>query len=524
MIHDLNEQQCEVHKIEAGVLIIGAGIAGLVTAVKLHERGMKSVVVESGGRIQETASHVLNRVEQTGQLYAGAEQRYRCLGGTSSRWGGAMIPLLPEDMDRHTAGWAPAWHLAYERIMAQLPDIERKFRLTPGSYEDSQIIEPRGPAAEEFVARLAKWPPFRMRNVAIAFDKALRAAEGPEIWLNASVTEFAFNPAGNLCGARANSSGGRQLQISARAVVVAAGAIESTRLLLIADRQCDERLFAPDDVLGRYFNDHLSAPIADLKPKNRIALNRVVGFRFEHGTMRNLRFEMRGPARRQSSLPASFTHVAYESTGRSGFDALREVLRALQTRRPPQASDMVRTVSDLPWLLRALWWRYFHGRLLYPSNGKFTAHLVIEQRPTRENRITLSSNELDPFGLPLAKLHWKVGDDDQAAFSRIARRFFAMWRESRLKDLAELEPWDESRSHAVLQECGGIYHPSGTIRIGTDRSNGVVNADLQTFRLPNLFVVSTATFPVVGGANPTLMMMLYGNDLAERLASQKQYH
>jgi choline dehydrogenase-like flavoprotein len=524
MICDLNEQLSETHTIDAGVLIIGAGIAGLVTAVKLHERGVRSVVVESGGRVQESDSHALNRVEQTGQIYAGAEHRFRCLGGTSSRWGGAMIPLLPEDMDIHTAGWAPPWHVPYERIMAQLPDIERKFGLTAGSYEDPEIIGPLGPAAEAFVARLAKWPPFRMRNVAIAFDKALRAADGPEIWLNANVTEFAFDPAGELRGVVARSPGGRKLQVTARSVVVAAGAIESTRLLLIADRQCDQRLFAPDDILGRYFNDHLSAPIADLKPRGRVALNRVVGFRFERGTMRNLRFEMRGVARRQSNLPASFTHVAYESTGRSGFDALREVFRALQTRRLPQASDVTRTFLDLPWLIRAVWWRYCHGRLLYPSNGMFTAHLVTEQRPMPENRITLSAGSSDAFGLPLARLHWRVGDEDQMAFSKIAKRFFAMWRESRLQHLAELVPWDESKSHAILQKCGGIYHPSGTIRIGTDRSNGVVNADLQTFRVPNLYVVSTATFPVVGGANPTLMMMLYGNDLAERLATQRRYH
>ena len=523
MIRDLNEQPSEAQGTDAEVLIIGAGIAGLVTAVKLYERGMRSVVVESGGRIQDSAKHTLNRVEQTGQIYAGAEQRFRCLGGTSSRWGGAMIPLLPEDTDLHTAGWAPAWHIPYERIMAQLPDIERKFRLIPGPYEDTQIIEPQGPAAENFVARLAKWPPFRMRNVAIAFDKALRAPDGPEIWLNANVTGFAFDPAGNLCGVSAHSPSGKALKVAARTVVVAAGAIESTRLLLIADRQCDDRLFAPDDVLGRYFNDHLSAPIADLKPNNRIALNRVMGFRFEHGTMRNLRFEMRGSARRQSSLPASFTHVAYESTGRSGFDAFREVFRAFQARRFPQPLDVVRAASDVPWLIRALWWRYFVGRLLYPSNGKFTAHLVIEQRPMRENRITLSANASDLFGLPLAKLHWQVGDEDKIKFSKIAKQFFAMWRESRLQHLAELVPWDESKSHAILQQCGGIYHPSGTIRIGTNRTNGVVNADLQTFRISNLYVVSTATFPVVGGANPTLMMMLFGNDLAERLANQKRY-
>jgi choline dehydrogenase-like flavoprotein len=141
--------------------------------------------------------------------------------------------------------------------------------------------------------------------------------------------------------------------------------------------------------------------------------------------------------------------------------------------------------------------------------------------PMRDNRITLSDNASDPFGLPQANLHWHVGDENLKAFFGVAEQFFAMWSESRLQDLAELVPRDASKWHAALRNCGGIYHPSGTIRIGTDRSNGVVNADLRTFRVLNLYVVSTATFPVVGGANPTLMMMLYGCELAERLAQKK---
>lgn len=126
MIHDLNEQDASALRVEAEVIVIGAGIAGLVTATKLSERGVRVIVVESGGRTQEADTHPLNRVEQTGQLYAGAEHgRFRCLGGTSTRWGGLMIPFLPEDMDHHTAGWVPAWQVPYERLMAQLPNINR---------------------------------------------------------------------------------------------------------------------------------------------------------------------------------------------------------------------------------------------------------------------------------------------------------------------------------------------------------------------------------------------------------------
>src|SRR5262249_51328330 len=160
-----------------------------------------------------------------------------------------------------------------------------------------------------------------------------------------------------------------------------------TRLLLMADRQCDERLFAPDDILGRFLSDHLSEPIAVLEPRNRIDLNRVVGFRFEHGAMRNLRFEMRGVARRRLELPASFTHIAYERAADSGFEALRDIFQAIQKRRLPKPANIVRTAVDLPWLVRAVWWRYILGRLLYPSQGTFTAHLVSEQKPMRDNRI-----------------------------------------------------------------------------------------------------------------------------------------
>ena len=101
-----------------------------------------SSLLRAAAGTQETDTHPLNRVEQTGQIYAGAEHgRFRCLGGTSTRWGGAMITIAcRRDVERHTAGWVPAWQVPYERLMAQLPDIESKFGLPEGSYEDPEII------------------------------------------------------------------------------------------------------------------------------------------------------------------------------------------------------------------------------------------------------------------------------------------------------------------------------------------------------------------------------------------------
>lgn len=507
-----NDQQLDVD-----VAIIGGGIAGLLCAHWLVERGRRVVVLESGDREQHSETHPWNAVEQRGQVYAGAEHgRFRCLGGSSSRWGGAMLPFLPEDVGAHTAGWGPAWGIPMDVLLQHLPEIERLFGLPSGDYEDPAL--PGGETAG-YVARLAKWPPFRMRNVALLLESHLRAEGGPEVWLNACVTALPVDASGRLAGIEARGRSGRRLQVRARHYLLAAGAIESTRLLLLLDRAASDRVFAEDDVIGRHLNDHLSAPIAELRPRDRSRFNRTIGFRFEQGGMRNLRFELRDPERSQERLPASFTHIAFESAGPDGFEALRAVYRELQKGRPPPLAALQQLTRHAPWLARAAWWRYGLGRLLYPARGRYHAHLVIEQQPRPENRITLSETRQDEFGLPLARIDWQVGDADLRGFGALATRFQAMWPSSKLGTLATMVPLPAEHWREALAGGGGVFHPGGTLRIGAGPRQGVVDADLRCHRLPNLRVISTATFPTVGGANPTLMMMLYARHVIGQLGA-----
>jgi choline dehydrogenase-like flavoprotein len=503
-------------QLQADVAVIGGGIAGLLCAHWLAARGQQVVVLESGDREQRSETHPWNAVEQRGQVYAGAEHgRFRCLGGSSTRWGGAMLPFLPEDVGAHTAGWGPAWGLPLETLLRHLPEIEQLFGLPAGAYEETSL--PGGDAAG-YIARFAKWPPFRMRNVALLLADTLRAEAGPAVWLNACVTAMPLDPAGQLAGIEARNRAGRCLEVRARHYLLAAGALESTRLLLLLDRAASDRVFAADQVIGRHLNDHLSAPIAELLPLDRNRFNRTIGFRFEQGGMRNLRFELREPSRSPAQLPASFTHIAFESAGPDGFEALRAVYRALQKGRAPRAASLIQLARHAPWLARAAWWRYGLGRLLYPSSGRYHAHLVIEQQPRPENRITLSTSQEDEFGLPRACIDWRVGEADRQNFAALAARFQAMWPRSACGALATLEPLPAARWSAALAEGGGVFHPGGTLRIGAGPREGVVDQELRCHRIPNLRVISTAAFPTVGGANPTLMLMLYARHVIDRLA------
>jgi choline dehydrogenase-like flavoprotein len=62
-----------------------------------------------------------------------------------------------------------------------------------------------------------------------------------------------------------------------------------------------------------------------------------------------------------------------------------------------------------------------------------------------------------------------------------------------------------------------VFHPGGTTRMGLDATTAVVNRDLRTYAVPNLWVASTSVFPSGASANPTLMLMLLTSRLAERL-------
>ena len=73
---------------------------------------------------------------------------------------------------------------------------------------------------------------------------------------------------------------------------------------------------------------------------------------------------------------------------------------------------------------------------------------------------------------------------------------------------------DDQRMSAVLKQARHGTHQIGTIRMGTNRNEAVVDRNLRTFDCPNLSVVSTAVLPTSSQANPTLTAIA----LAMRLA------
>lgn len=355
-------------------------------------------------------------------LVIGAEHgRFRCFGGTSTRWGGALIPFQSADLDPED------WPVSLYDLTPYVAELEALFGLEEGPYTDEGFPFELG---KDFVNRLGKWPPFRKRNVASLLGAKARSLSNLDLWLNATVIRIETGSADAPVRVVARSAKGDTITVVSDRLIIAAGAIETTRLALLIDRQNGEVISSVSPALGRNFSDHISLPVAEITPTRPAELNRIVGFRFgSAGGMCNIRFEITETTALRGRLAPSFTHIGFEVDKPGGFDALREVFCYFQMRRLPPVRVGINLLRNMPWLMRAVWWRFVHKRLLFPSGSRLVANVVIEQKPLADHRITLSPDRTDPFGVPLAAIHWQVDADDLDQIRQTADAFETTWNE-----------------------------------------------------------------------------------------------
>ena len=208
----------------------------------------------------------------------------------------------------------------------------------------------------------------------------------------------------------AESQNGSVIKIRAKNFIIAAGAIESTRLALLIDSQNNNCISKLSPSLGKYFSDHIEVPIANIKPYNIKKLNEIFAYSFQTGKRKKMVIEMKKNSILRNDLPPFFFHIPTDNKN-TLFLSLREILRSVQKKKLPKYKDLKKIIFELPHLLQIIYWLVVKKRLLFSKKLKLKIHIIMQQSSITQNKIVLSK-KLDSFKQPLAEIHLKVNKLD----------------------------------------------------------------------------------------------------------------
>jgi len=99
------------------ICIIGGGIAGILLAARLGQDGRHVHPLEAGGLELENRSQKLYHVEMAGYHHTGAaDGRFRTFGGSSTRWGGQLLPYTDDVLHPDSRLGLPSWPLKLSEL------------------------------------------------------------------------------------------------------------------------------------------------------------------------------------------------------------------------------------------------------------------------------------------------------------------------------------------------------------------------------------------------------------------------
>lgn len=479
--------------LQTDVCIIGAGAAGITIAQALAGEKLRVILLESGGLRAEPDTQGLYRGVTRGPRQAPLdESRLRFLGGTTNHWAGACGPL--DALDFAKRAWVPdsGWPLSLETLA---PAYRRAHEICDlGAHDYGEAVwgafaAPVPGLAEAGVEqRLIQYsPPTRFGE---KYRAALRRAPNVDVVLHANVLELVAPDSRAVQRARVQSLAGRRFEVSARRFVVACGAIENARLLLLSNGTDPSGLGNDRDLVGRCFMDHPRVRPAGLllwsnPDSDRIAEGRVVA-----GVRARLRLVL-GPRlqRRHRVLNSTLMVEPPEPVGALDADEVRDQDTARLLARFGGSGSGAR--------ISRLWLRS-------------------EQSPNRASRVLLSSDERDRFDQPRPILDWQLQALERTTFS-LASRLYARALTLAGVGRVKLSDWLLRTEPLGWQAVSTDWHQMGTTRMATDRDRGVVDADCRVFGVENLFIAGASVFPTSGAMNPTLTLVALALRLADHL-------
>jgi choline dehydrogenase-like flavoprotein len=301
---------------------------------------------------------------------------------------------------------------------------------------------------------------------------------------DAIVSDLTVDSSGRATGVHYIDRISREHRVAyAKVVVVAAGALESTRILLNSKSPAHPQgIGNSNGVLGHYLMDHFTVEGAS-------------------GLMPDLQSSKREPVGR----PCGFLIPKYVNTATSS--AKERTSKFLRGYRfdGDGSQELYGHAFLLPEFGDA-WRQQVREEIPY----SFGIEAQGECLPRYENSVQLDAHKKDAWGIPVLHIQASYGENEQAMAVAMGNDIDAILEAMNLTEVTP--PKNE------ISVFGKNIHECGTARMGADRKKSVVDANCKIHDAPNIFVTDGAVFTTQGCYEPTLTIMAISARAGEYIA------
>jgi hypothetical protein len=144
-------------------------------------------------------------------------------------------------------------------------------------------------------------------------------------------------------------------------------------------------------------------------------------------------------------------------------------------------------------------------------------YVNLEQKPNFNNKLFIINEGKNRYTeIKRSVLIWKIKRKEIDTLRFFLNIFNKSWQNAGLNKIAELKI-NKQDYKSLLRSLKVSLHPTGSIRIGSNKSNSVVNKNLKVWNSKNLYVCSTAVFPSSGSANTGMTLLAIAARLGDYL-------
>jgi len=282
---------------------------------------------------------------------------------------------------------------------------------------------------------------------------------------------------------------GKEHTVKAKKFILACCSIQNARVLLACNKQAPAGLGNDNDLVGRYFMEHVEIQSGELWLNHTDPL---LFYKMDGAT--KIRAELAISPQKQEELKVLNGSISLMPLAMSKH-AIPSI-KIWSENDPRKALDTFHKYSALD---KRNYLQKLFSKGFYQSYGLFTR---AEQLPNPDSRVVLSE-EKDELGVPRANLHWALSPIDKKTVYNITRLLGQQIGAARLGRV-KLHDYLLNDDPQLPDYTSGGWHHLGTTRMHEDPKKGVVDANCKIHGIDNMYVAGASCYTTGGAVNPTL--------------------